>query len=207
MGNRTALNLVTSEQTRCLFEGNNSLPYFWLLMLDRAAIEIVKPQWQACEAKWNSEDAESEDGEDDEPEGGEWEDEGEDDMDGEEDYPIPIRVTPAQFRERAVRGRTFLMANSPASVALFDDFIRFIDAQLQPDSQIEIDIYEISHFYDSLDEFFDMLVEMIEEVENGKTGITDLPCEGDGIGDGTGFACTEEFEACPSYREAMKNRR
>ncbi|RRD56369.1 hypothetical protein [Tannerella forsythia] len=198
MGQRTTLNIVTAEQTDWLFEGNNSLPYFWLLLLDRTVVEAVKPQWNSCEAQWNDEDDENEDQED-------YFDEEDEEENGE--YPAPFRLTPAQFRQNAERGRIFLMANSPDSVTLYNDFIQFIDARLSPQSIIEIDIYEIRHFHDSLEEFFDYIDETIEEVESGRTGTTGLICEDDAIGDGTGFACVEAFEKLDSYQHAMKNRK
>ena len=198
MGQRTTLNIVTAEQTDWLFEGNNSLPYFWLLLLDRTVVEAVKPQWESCEAQWNDEDDENEDQED-------YFDEEDEEENGE--YPEPFRLTPAQFRQNAERGRIFLTANSPDSVTLYNDFIQFIDARLSPQSIIEIDVYEIRDFHDSLEEFFDYIDETIEEVENGRTGITGLICEDDAIGDGTGFACVEAFEKLDSYQHAMKNRK
>lgn len=43
MGNRTYLNIKTTDGIcRNLFEGNSSLAYFWLMLLDRADIENVR---------------------------------------------------------------------------------------------------------------------------------------------------------------------
>lgn len=52
-------------------------------------------------------------------------------------------------------------------MAIFDDFVRFIDSQLTADSQVEVNFYEICLFCASVDEFFDNFMAGIELVENG----------------------------------------
>lgn len=92
-------------------------------------------------------------------------------------------------------------------MAILDDFVRFIDFQLTADSQVEVDFYEICLLCASVDEFFDNFMAGIELVENGQKGIVNPTWEQEPIAFGIGFACTEEFEACLSYQEALKKRK
>ena len=88
MGNRSYLYLEHAKT--CLFESNNTLPFFWISILDRDILENYKPAWKHYDKLLSGEEEELNKFYDSEP------------------FPLNIRIEKSRFQKNAGRTQHFI---------------------------------------------------------------------------------------------------
>lgn len=189
MGNRCYLYLKNPKREIYLFETNNALAFFWLTFLDKNILQQKIQDWKKLiefEKNHNEEQVEN----------------------YLEKHPTNLKIDLLSFEKNVKKNRYFLQKNYPNVFPLYDDFVSFIKSKFEKDDNLELDILQISGFYNSEDEFFHALEKEILAIENDKaTDLKFLVIE-DLIGQGTGFDMTDdrEFSKLESYQKAHGKR-
>ncbi|WP_212004843.1 hypothetical protein [Chitinophaga sp. HK235] len=143
MGNRTYLMIKTDpENQEVLFEGNNSLAYFWLLLLEKHDIERVKPAFQML---YETAD---------------------ESMDGE---PIDtdIRISRSKALQNGAAHRSYIGTVYPALLPLYDEWLAYLAAAPSHDDILYIDLEEFSGFYANVNQFLEELLSFYTHVKEG----------------------------------------
>lgn len=189
MGNRSYLYLKNQKRVVYLFEANNSLPFFWISLLDKQTLKNKKQDWENSNL-FDENQTEEE----------------------TEAYlaqqPNEISIEEKTFLTNSAKSSAFLKNHFPSITPLFNDFVDFIKSKFEHDDYLEFDIAEFSAFYNSLDDFYNAIDNDLEAIEtNNPTKIKFLFVE-DLIASGTGFIMTEhkEFTNLPSYQKVIKTR-
>jgi len=189
MGYRSYLYLRKAGRNLYLFEANNSLPFFWITLIDKTILKKYFQDWQkslADQETCNQQKFEQ----------------------FSELNPTSITISEQALNMNSSKRRIFLQKHFPETIPLFDDFITYIKAQFETDDKLEIDITQLSAFYNSLNNFYNILDNELNAIEaDNPAGIKFLVIE-DLIGQGTGFAMSEnkEFSSFLSYQKELKNR-
>ncbi|TDG36434.1 hypothetical protein EZJ43_07905 [Pedobacter changchengzhani] len=189
MGNRSYLYLKNENEALNIFDANNSLPFFWLLLLDKETLGQQIEVWKKAETYESTHDEEE-----------------------TEKYLAlnsnEISISKQRFEINAKNGRIFLLKHFPKTIPLFDDFIDLIKEKSKNYDHLELDISQFSGFYNSLDEFCDALNDELLAIEADEPLKIKFLIVEDLIGHGTGFenAGNVEFTALTSYQNALKNR-
>ncbi|HCA06116.1 hypothetical protein [Chryseobacterium sp.] len=189
MGNRCYLYLKNPKKELPLFEANNSLPFFWIAILDKKILIDKIQQWKAYE-QYAEKHPEKE---------------------TElylKQHSNNLSVDQETFTGNAKRSREFLQENFPETLALFDDFVKFIHSKFETDDRLEIDITQFSAFYDSLEEFYLDLTSEMDAIHNNQAENIKFLLPNDLIAGGTGFHSISgnEFSTLPTYDNAVQNR-
>jgi len=186
MGNRSYLYLKNQKRAVYLFEANNSLPFFWISLLDKETLKNKLPDWEKSNLFEEFHNA--------------------------EEYLAQqlneISINEKTFLANSAKSKAFLQNHLPRTVPLYDDFIKFIKSKFELDDYLEFDITEFSAFYNSLDDFYNAIDNDLEAIEtNNPSKIKFLFVE-DLISSGTGFEMLgrKDFALLPSYQEALKSR-
>lgn len=179
-----------TERELGLFEANNSLPFFWIALLDYHTLQNTIQVWKDYEIFEASHTEEVEDY-----------------LNNKSNN---IIIDRQRFEENAARSRSFLQINFPTVIPLFDDFIQFIQLKFESDDKLEIDLIEITNFYDSFDEFWESIISEVKAIEENQAQSITFLFTYDLIASGTGFESimtSNELSKLPAYQEAMKNRK
>ncbi|MBC9909587.1 hypothetical protein [Chitinophaga varians] len=149
MGNRTYLTIRTAPgQQEVLFEGNNSLAYFWLLLLKKKDIEQVQPAFLTLYA-----------GGDDE----------EDDNQREDTYvDTDIRIPLDEALGNAAVHRSYVERVYPSLLPLYDDWRAYLASVPSHDKMLYIDLEEFSGFYANVNQFIEELLDFYTHVSGNK---------------------------------------
>ncbi|MBJ2174827.1 hypothetical protein JBL43_11305 [Aureibaculum sp. A20] len=192
MGHRTYLSIHTkSEDGEMLFEANNSLPFFWIGLMDNKQLDAIKPIWKKIEELSMLEDESLLDNYyKNEPEG------------------ACIKIDKASFIKNANRTLLFLEKYASESVPLFKDFVKYIRSKFaEPNQYLLLDIFEIANF-STLEEFTITIQTDINTIETQNLQAETYLMRYDLIAGGTGFSYSKEFEDIfPNYSKAKKDRR
>lgn len=120
MGQRTYLNIRTKETSEEIFEANNTIPLFWLTLLNKDIIDDF-------EARLNLSDIDQEN--------------------EETEYRYcPLKIESAHFSENAETGKKFIESSFPIHLRLYNDFIHYLKLILERNQAIEIDVLECANF-------------------------------------------------------------
>ncbi|SFN40249.1 hypothetical protein SAMN05421594_2603 [Chryseobacterium oleae] len=189
MGNRCYLYLKNPKKELPLFEANNSLPFFWIAILDKKILIDKIQQWKAYEQyaeKHTEEETEL----------------------YLKQYSNNLSLDQETFTRNAKRTQEFLTENFSETLPLFNDFVKFIHSKFETDDRLEIDITQFSAFYDSLEEFFLDLTSEMDAIENNQAANIKFLLPNDLIAAGTGFQSISgnEFSTLPTYTNAIQNR-
>ncbi|WP_223608218.1 hypothetical protein [Chryseobacterium sp. OSA05B] len=189
MGNRSYLYLKNQNRELPIFEANNSLPFFWIAILDKKIMSDRIQQWKAYEHY-----AESHTEEETEL--------------YLQKHSNNLSLNQSTFTGNAERSREFLRENFPDTLPLYADFVKFIHSKFKTDDHLEIDITQFSAFYDSLDAFYMDLTSEIDAIDNNQAAKIKFLLPNDLIAGGTGFQAIlgNEFSALPTYTNAVQNR-
>lgn len=149
MGNRTYLTIRTApEQREVLFEGNNSLAYFWLLLLKKKDIEQVRPAFLTLYAGADEEE------DDDQP---------------EENYvDTDIRIPLEEALSNATAHRPYVERVYPSLLPLYDDWRAYLANVPSHDKMLYIDLEEFSGFYANVNQFIEALLDFYTHVSDNK---------------------------------------
>ena len=188
MGHRSYLYLEKPASEKVLFEANNSLPFFWLALLDSPALRAKIDVWEKVFL--------------------------EEDSLNEEEEPEPDRevnnlsLSKVQFRKNADRSLAFLEWHFPFCSPLFREFVDFINAAFDAEYTLEIAITQCSAFYESVQSFGAALLQEVEAIETDQPQKVTFLQPDDLIAGGTGFAADAggAFEDRPAYQAALKAR-
>jgi len=189
MGHRTYLSIQTkNEGNELLFEANNSLPFFWIGLLDDKILDSIKPIWIKIEELLETKDNEY-----------------------IEKYfqknPTieSIKIKKESFVKNVNRTSLFLENYAPEALQLHKDFEQYIYSKFTKHNQyLVLDIIEIANFT-SINEFITSLYNTIKAIDTQNLNGDTYLMKGDLIAGGTGFS--SEFENfSQNYIKAKKDR-
>lgn len=189
MGNRSYLYLKNQKRAIHLFEANNSLPFFWLSLLDRQTLKNKLQDWKKSNLYQESnteEDTEAYLAE----------------------HPSEISIDEKTFLSNSAKSKTFLQSYFPSADPLYDDFTKFIKSKFEHEDNLKLDITEFAAFYNSLDEFYQAIDNDLEAIETSNPTKVKFLFVEDLIASGTGFIMSEykEFAELSNYQAAFKTR-
>ncbi|MBC9932922.1 hypothetical protein [Chitinophaga qingshengii] len=148
MGNRTYLTIRTAPaQREVLFEGNNSLACFWLLLLNRKDIEQVRPAFLSLYAA-GADDA--------------------DDVMEDTYVDTDIRIPLTEALNNAAAHRSYVERVYPALLPLYDDWRAYLATIPSHDKMLYIDLEEFSSFFSDANQFIDELLDFYNHVSQHK---------------------------------------
>lgn len=190
MGYRSYLYLRKTGRNLYLFEANNSLPFFWIALIDKTILKKYFQDWQkslADQEAGNQQKFEQ----------------------FSELNPNSITISEQALDMNSSKSRIFLQNHFPEAIPLFDDFIMYIKAQFETDDKLEIDITQLSAFYNSLNNFYNIIENELNAIEADNPADIKFLVIDDLIGQGTGFVMNEnkEFSSLLSYQKELKNRK
>lgn len=190
MGYRSYLYLKKTGRNLYLFEANNSLPFFWIALIDKTILKKYFQDWQkslADQEAGNQQKFEQ----------------------FSELNPNSITISEQALDMNSSKSRIFLQKHFPEAIPLFDDFIMYIKAQFETDDKLEIDITQLSAFYNSLNNFYNIIENELNAIEADNPADIKFLVIDDLIGQGTGFVMNEnkEFSSLLSYQKELKNRK
>ena len=190
MGYRSYLYLRKTDRTLYIFEANNSLPFFWIALIDKTILKKYFQDWQ--KSLTNQETCNQQKFEQ-----------------FLDPNPNNITISERALNTNSSKNRIFLQKHFPETIPLFDDFITYIKAQFETDDKLEIDITQLSAFYNSLNNFYNIIENEVNAIEADNPADIKFLVIDDLIGQGTGFVMNEnkEFSSLLSYQKELKNRK
>ena len=185
MGHRSYLYVRTENGDDCLFEANNSLPFFWIGLLSNNIIREKEEAWKYYD-KLIEEDNEN-------------------DIESYTDiFPNPtwFEINKQQLINNSKKAEIFLKQYYPQTVGLFIDFKDYLLSKIRHhDDYLMMDIISISAFYDSAYSLLIRLNKTITDINNCiKTGFDTTYL----IANGTGFPCTDFKTYSINYQKLEK---
>ncbi len=189
MGQRSFLYLKDTQREVLLFEANNSLPFFWLLLAGREAIERRIQDWQAFEQFQETHT----------------EEESERYL---EAHPHPMMLSQATCKQNIAQGRAFLQRHFPGTLPLLDDFARTILSRFTANDRLEIDISQFSAFYPDTEAFYTALRNEANAITADQPAALQFIMPDDLVAGGSGFEGIDnkDFATLASYRAALERR-
>lgn len=183
MGNRSYL---LNKENKALFEANNSLPLFWIGLLNQDLLDYYQPIWLEFEELLQTVDIESEEITDFWQE---WSDQ------------LDFVITQRAFRENSAQLAAFSRRNLGEIDQLTQDFIAFLSQQLPTESDyLRISLLEFSDFYETIEAFFAFLrkqLSLLRAEEQPASKWLDLVID-QPVSEGCGFSA---FEAGPKFSD------
>ena len=129
MGHRAYLIIRTEVGESELFEANNYLPFFWLTLLDQAALAQAEPDWEYASRAWMLDYLEQEKYADIWP------------------RPTNLVVEKLALLENIANASRLLQASYPELLAAYHEFTHYLLAQLPgEDDHLHLDIFALSSF-------------------------------------------------------------
>ena len=186
MGQRSFLYLNDTKRQVFLFEANNSLPFFWLLLADTDTIGHRIQEWKAFERFQQTHT----------------EEETERYL---EEHTQNIVLSPALCKRNIERGRAFLRRHFPDALPLFDDFASTILSRFATGDRLEMDITQFSAFYPDTEAFYTALRKETDAIAADQPADLQFIMPDDLVGSGSGFESIDnkDFATLTSYRAAV----
>jgi hypothetical protein len=132
MGHRAYLIIRTEAGESELFEANNLLPFFWLTLLDQAALTQAEPDWEYASRAWMLDYTEQEKYADIWP------------------RPTNLMVEKPALLENIAKAHRLLQASYPELLAAYQEFTRYVLAQVPgEDDHVQLDVFALSSFTSS----------------------------------------------------------
>lgn len=123
MGHRTYLTNTSKEQSKELFEANNSIPFFWLTLIDIETIERSEPEIIKV---YKLDDENAEQGIDS----------------------TTFKISKSDFLKNAGNGAKFIKKHFPNEIELYNDFISYLDLTFNSSDILELSLIEMASFND-----------------------------------------------------------
>lgn len=137
MGNRSYLIInKPGKPQEILFEGNNSLAHFWLLLLSETDVESVRGKYRKAYLP-GSEDIETD---------------------------TDIKINKDTALENARHHRDYIVQVYPGLLSYYDEWTSYIRLQPSDDNKLFVDFVQIAGFYDNPDAFLDSLAGFYKKV-------------------------------------------
>lgn len=195
MANRSYIYLKNGDETRVLAEGIYTIPYFWQLFWGeeelQAAIDLCK----------KVEELEKEDKEK-----------------AEEFYQeqnMGVTLSIEKFQQNAHHNRSFLEQHAPQTLQLYDDFVRYITANIKGGDTLGFDVLEIISM-DELSISSDKLLKNVRAIQQNRPEDLDFSlADEDLLGGAMGFPDAYASNMLPennilnsvAYQDELKKRK
>lgn len=127
MGHRTYLIKTSKEQPQELFEANNSIPFFWLTLIDINTVEKSEPEMIKL-YHLNEEQS------------GEYL--------AQDISPATLKISKTGFLTNAADGAKFINKHFPQETGLYSDFVKYLDLTFDNSDTLELSLLEIANFND-----------------------------------------------------------
>ena len=147
MANRSYIYLKNGDEARILAEGVYTIPYFWQLFWDEEDLRTSISLWETAE-KLEEEDEEQ----------------------AEKFYQeqnVDILLPIEKFQQNALQNRSFLEESAPQALQLYDDFVRYILANVKDDDVLGFDVLEVV-FMDQVSVVADKLLKNIRAIQENQ---------------------------------------
>jgi hypothetical protein len=129
MGHRAYLIIRAEAGEMELFEANNALPFFWLTLLDEAALAHAAPAWDYASRLWMLDPLEQDSYTDTWP------------------RPTNLVLEKAALTANIAKAHRLLQACYPALLAAYQEFTHYLLAQLPgPTDQLQLDVFALADF-------------------------------------------------------------
>lgn len=188
MGNRSYLYVDKGEHN--LFEANNSLPFFWIGLLDKSILDKHKPAWEQYDELLETGNEAAID-----------------ELLSDVPSPLDFAISHEAFERNSTRTGQFLQRHYSHLLPLYDDFVRYVTAQFQADDHIILSTLEMANFYSRNKDFLETLYKEIDAIEQDKPSEIRYLFNDDLIASGTGFSLSDSFpKTSVAYQQAMAAR-
>ncbi|MGS4810915.1 dimethyladenosine transferase [Streptococcus sp. Z554] len=146
MANRSYIYLKNGDEARILAEGVYTIPYFWQLFWDEEDLRTSISLWETAEKLE------------------------EDEEQAEKFYQeqnVDILLPIEKFQQNALQNRSFLEESAPQALQLYDDFVRYILANVKDDDVLGFDVLEVV-FMDQVSVVADKLLKNIRAIQENQ---------------------------------------
>ncbi|PUZ29366.1 hypothetical protein DCC81_07895 [Chitinophaga parva] len=188
MGNRSYLYLGKGGPN--LFEANNSLPFFWISLLDKSILDNHKPAWEKYDQLEATENETAID-----------------ELLGNIPSPLDFAICRAAFDRNTARTTMFLEKHFPHLLPLYNDFVHYVASKFQEGDHVILSALEIAGFHASSVAFLQTLYAETGAIAHDTPTAVHYLFDDDLIASGIGFSSSDDFAGnSPAYREALKAR-
>lgn len=195
MANRSYIYLKNGDETRVLAEGIYTIPYFWQLFLGEEELQAAIDLWKKVE-ELEKEDKEK----------------------AEEFYQeqnMGVTLSIEKFQQNAHHNRSFLEQHAPQTLQLYDDFVRYITANIKGGDTLGFDVLEIISM-DELSISSDKLLKNVRAIQQNRPEDLDFSlADEDLLGGAMGFPDAYASNMLPennilnsvAYQDELKKRK
>lgn len=146
MANRSYIYLKNGDEVRILTEGIYTIPYFWQLFWDEKDLKAPIALWKTAEKL-----------EEDEEEAEKF----------YQEQNVDILLSIEKFQQNALQNRSFLEENAPQALQLYDDFVRYILANVKDGDMLGFDVLDVV-FMDQVSVVSDKLLKNIRAIQENQ---------------------------------------
>ena len=146
MANRSYIYLKNGDEARVLTAGIYTIPYFWQLFWNEEDLRTPISLWKTAEKLE------------------------EDEEQAEKFYQeqnVDILLPIAKFQQNALQNRSFLEENAPQALQLYDDFVRYILANVKYGDVLGFDLLDVV-FMDQVSVVADKLLKNIRSIQENQ---------------------------------------
>ena len=195
MANRSYIYLKNGDETRVLAEGIYTIPYFWQLFWGEEELQAAIDLWKKVE-ELEKEDKEK----------------------AEEFYQeqnMGVTLSIEKFQQNAHHNRSFLEQHAPQTLQLYDDFVRYITANIKGGDTLGFDVLEIISM-DELSISSDKLLKNVRAIQQNRPEDLDFSlADEDLLGGAMGFPDAYASNMLPennilnsvAYQDELKKRK
>lgn len=195
MANRSYIYLKNGDETRVLAEGIYTIPYFWQLFWGEEELQAAIDLWKKVE-ELEKEDKEK----------------------AEEFYQeqnMGVTLSIEKFQPNAHHNRSFLEQHAPQTLQLYDDFVRYITANIKGGDTLGFDVLEIISM-DELSISSDKLLKNVRAIQQNRPEDLDFSlADEDLLGGAMGFPDAYASNMLPennilnsvAYQDELKKRK
>lgn len=195
MANRSYIYLKNGDETRVLAEGIYTIPYFWQLFWGEEELQAAIDLWKKVE-ELEKEDKEK----------------------AEEFYQeqnMGVTLSIEKFQQNAHHNRSFLEQHAPQTLQLYDDFVRYITANIKGGDTLGFDVLEIISM-DELSISSDKLLKNVRAIQQNRPEDLDFSLADEDLLGGTmGFPDAYASNMLPennilnsvAYQDELKKRK
>lgn len=195
MANRSYIYLKNGDEARILAEGVYTIPYFWQLFWGEEELQAAIALWKKAE-ELEKEDKEK----------------------AEEFYQeqnMGVTLSIEKFQQNAHHNRSFLEQHAPQVLQLYDDFVRYIIANVKEDDTLGFDVLEIISM-DELPIASDKLLKNVRAIQQNRPEDLDFSlADEDLLGEAMGFPDAYASDMLPednilksvAYQDELKKRK
>lgn len=186
MGHRTYLIKTSKAQSEELFEANNSIPFFWLTLIDIVTVEANEPEmikvFNLSEEQLQEYLIQNSD-------------------------PITLKISKIEFLKNAADGAKFINKHFSKEAELYNDFIRYLDLTFDNSDTLELSLLEMADFND-VNVLINSLKNEISAIKNDNVNGITYHIDGNVFSHLTGydrFLSNKFKDHSTGYRTAFEN--